>query len=326
MSAEDASTVLGQRLSARGLLWGARLQQPDPLAEADSTAGKLVGAEHLESLEAQMDIVRVAIELESRSDFGDPQDGDQHNRTSFLAHFAELDSALEEWDTMVERVQAAPGSVWGWFAQATSERGFTEPPFAVGPLIDRLATLTVERARRGRLDTPHRLYLQHFENRSARGEHVSLYVEGQHVAQLPAEPAATPQGQLEAAGQRVQALFDDAQSCKQAEEVANARDALQVLKQPLLDRLALHASVDAVAFAASCPVCQGGERLAASARCRIARDPGVSSVPGLTPWLDDKLASPPMPGVRSRRATGAALFALSQESRLGVAPPSRSLR
>jgi hypothetical protein len=251
VSAEGASTGLGQPLSARRLRRAARLQQPDPLAEAESTACEPVGAEHLEDLEAQMDMLRVAIELESRSDFGDPRDGDQHNRTAFLAHFAELGTALEEWDTMVERVQAAPGSVWGWFAQATSERGFTEPPFAIGPLIDRLATLTVKRARHGQLDTPHRLYVQHFENRSTRGVHVSLYVEGQNVAQLPAEPAATPQRQIEAARQRVQALFDDAQSCRQAEEVANARDALLVVKQPLLDRLALHASVEAVAFSAS---------------------------------------------------------------------------
>ena len=297
--------MLGQRISARVLQRATRLQQPDPLAGAESTTGRLVGAEHLENLEAQMDMLRVAIELESRSDFGDLQDDDQHNRTSFLAHFAELDTALEEWDTMVERVQAAPGSVWGWFAQATSERGFTEPPFAVGPLIDRLATLTVERARHGRLDTPHRLYLQHFKNRSTRGEHVSVCVEGQNVAQLPAEPAATPQRQIEAAGQRVQALFDDAQSCKQAEELASARDALLVVKRPLLDRLALHASVEAVAFAASCPFCQGDARLAASARCRIARDPGVSSVPGLTPGLDDE-QSPAAPAVpRPQPPTGA---------------------
>jgi hypothetical protein len=234
----------------------ARSQGPDLLAEAESAAGKPVDAEHLEDLEAQTDLLRVAIDLEGRADYGDPQGGQQHNRTSFLAHFAELGSALEEWEAIVERVQSAPGSVWGWFEQATSERGFTEPPFAVGPLIDRLAMLTVERARYGRLDTPHRLYLQHFESRSTRGRYVSVYVEGQNIAQLPAEPAATVLSRIDAVGHPVQALFDDAQSCRQAEEVASARDSLLAVKQPLLDLLALHASVEEVAFAVGCPFCQ----------------------------------------------------------------------
>jgi hypothetical protein len=270
-----------RRISAGVLRGGAGLAQPALLAQVEGTAGRLVGAEHLEDLEAQMDMLRVAIELESHSDFGDLQDGDRRNRTSFLAHFPELGTALDEWDTIVERAQGAPGSVWGWFAQATSERGFTEPPFALGPLIDRLATLTVERARHGRLDTPHRLYLQRFDNGSTGGAHVSLYVEGQNVARLIAEPSTTPERQIEAAGQRVQALFDDAQSCEQAEEIASARDALLAAKQPLLARLALHASVDAIEFATSCPFCESGARpaLSASRRSWPAASPGTRRRP-----------------------------------------------
>jgi hypothetical protein len=263
-------------------------------AEEASTGFAPIGAEHLEDLEAQMDMLRVAVELVSRSDFADLRDGDQANRASLRAHFAELGTALQEWDTVVARVQAAPGAVWEWFAQAASERGFSEPPFAVGPLIDRLATLTVERARQGRLARPHRLDLQHFANRSARREHVTLYVEGQNVAELHAESAANPQLEIAAAGQRVQALFDDAQSSEQAEAVASARDALLLIKQPLLDRLALHGSVDAVAFATGCPICQRGELLAPSARPPVGRDPRVSSAPGLTSWLhgEELVASP----------------------------------
>jgi hypothetical protein len=255
-SAEKLSTVLIQRISAGALRRPARLQGPDLPAEAQSAAGKPVDAEHLEDLEAQMDLLRVAIDLESRADYGDPQGAQQRNRTSFLAHFAGLGPALEEWDAIVERMQAAPGSVWEWFEKATSERGFTEPPFAVGPLVDLLAMLTVKRARYGQLDTPDRLYLQQFESISTRGRCVSVYVEGQNIAQLPAEPAATVQARIEAVGRRIQALFDDAQSCRPAEEVASARDSLLAVKQPLLDLLALHASVEAVASAIGCPLCQ----------------------------------------------------------------------
>jgi hypothetical protein len=275
-----------ERISARALRGAARLPEPDQLAQAGSTAGEQIDAEHLEDLEAQMDSLRVVIELESRADYGDPPSGDQRNHASFLAHFTELGSALEEWDSAVERAQVAPGSVWAWFAQATTERGFTEPPFAIGPLIDRLATLTVERARQGRLHASHRLYLQHFERASTRGLQASVYVEGQSVAQLPAEWSAPLERQIEAAGQRVQALFDDAQSCEAAVEIASSRDALLELKQPLLDRLALLASVEAFAFTESCPICESRARLAASARRRAAQDPGIDSVPGPTPALD----------------------------------------
>jgi hypothetical protein len=254
----------------------------------------LLGPGHLEDLEAQMDVLRAAIERESFSHFADPQDGEQAGRAAFLAHFAELDAALREWDTVVARVQAGSASVWDWFARATSERGFTEPPFALGPLIDRLATLTLQRAPHGRPGGAHRLEVQHFVNRSLRGDRVSLYVEGQNVAELPAASAANPQTGIAAAGQRVQALFEDGQSSRQADELASARDALLALKQPLLDRLALHASLEGVAFATSCPICQRAARPAAPARRRIVRDPQIAAAPALTPGSDDQelVASP----------------------------------
>jgi hypothetical protein len=283
MSAAEASIVSGQRISLRALRRAAHAPHPDPLAEAQSAAGELVGAGHRMHLEAQMDTLRMAIELERRSDFGDLSDDDRPNRASFLAHFAGLDTALDEWDALVEREQAAPGSVWGWLAQATGERGFTEPPFALGQLIDRLATLTVERARRGSLRKSHRLDVQAFETRSTQGEHLSLHVEGQHVAQLPVDSAATAEEQVEVVGRRIQALFDDAQRCEEAQEVARARKRLLLIKQPLLERLALHASVEPLAFAAGCPICQRGLRVAASARCRIAQDPSARSEPGTRP-------------------------------------------
>jgi hypothetical protein len=284
MGAAEAPLISGQRISLRVLRRAAGFAHAGPLAEVKGAAGELVGAGHRMHLEAQMDTLRMAIELERRSDFGDLSDDDQPNRASFLAHFAGLDTALDEWDIVVERDQAAPGSVWKWFAQATSERGFTEPTFAVGQLIDRLATLTVERARSGLLRKRHRLELQIFKTRSPQGEHLSVHVEGQNVAQLPLESAAAVEEQIEACGQRIQALFDDAQRCAEAREVSRASNKLSLIKQPLLERLALHASVEPIAFAAGCPICQRGVRLAASARCRISQDSGAARPePDLTP-------------------------------------------
>jgi hypothetical protein len=256
---EEASTVLGQRIFGRASRHAAPPQGPDPSDDAEGGVAGPVDADHLEDLEEQMDLLRVAIDLEGPADLGGPRAGRLQARESFVAHFAELGAALEEWDAIVERVQAAPGSVWDWFGQVTSERGFTEPPFAIGPLIDLLSMLTVKRARYGRLETPDRLQIQSFESTSTQGTHANVYVEGQNIAQLPAEPAETVPARVAAVAQRVQELFDDAQASAEAEEVVSARDELLAAKQPLLDLLALHASADEIVSATGCPRCR--ERL-----------------------------------------------------------------
>jgi len=230
-----------------------------------------VDPEHREDLEALMDLLRVAIELESSCDFGERADsgsgggssdgsaggaGDSQNRAAFFAHFRELETALQEWDECVERLRAAPGSLWRWLARSTASRCLSEPQYSVGALIDRLAILTIERARHGRLTTRHKLYVQCFIDRSGKAELMSLYVEGQNVARVPAEPEATVAQRTDHAAELIQRLFDDAQTSSEAAEIASARDALLEIKQPLLDRLTLAASVDAISFSPACPRCQ----------------------------------------------------------------------
>lgn len=210
---------------------------------------------HREDLEGVMDLLRVAIQLDSRCEYGDGPGGSQQNRSAFLAHFHDLRAPLAEWNARVEEVEAAPGALWGWLARATTERGIAEPPFSVGALIDRLAILTSERARQERLDVPHRLYFERFRDRSAEGERVSVYVEGQNAVWLASDPPETLEERIEGAESAIQALFDDAQRSEAAQEVVGARDALLDLKQPLLDRLAEQASHDVILIAADCPVC-----------------------------------------------------------------------
>jgi hypothetical protein len=209
---------------------------------------------HREDLEALMDLLRVAVQLESRCEYGDSP-GDGERRGSFLAHFGELREPLEQWNAGIARVEAAPGALWGWLARTTIDRGVSEPPFAIGALIDRLAILTASRARQGLLETPHRLFLEHFKDRLGGGEGVSIYVEGQNVARLPNDPQKTLEARITGAEEMIQGLFDDAQKCAEAEEIVAAQDALIDLKQPLLDRLALHAAIDVILFAPDCPIC-----------------------------------------------------------------------
>jgi hypothetical protein len=228
----------------------ARLRHP---REEDVPAP--VEPHHQEDLEALRNVLQAALELESRCDFADPP-GSQQNRDCFLAHFSGLEIGLEEWNAEVERVRAAPGALWDWYASAAVKRGINEPLFAVGPLIDRLATWTVERARHGKLSIPHELYLQHFKDTFGGEEYVSIYVEGQKVAKLPGERRLGAQRQTERVDRLIQRLFDDAQRCEEAREITHARDSLLDLKHDLLDRLALSARFTPVLFAAACPSCQ----------------------------------------------------------------------
>ncbi|HMD57884.1 MAG TPA: hypothetical protein VKG82_10480 [Solirubrobacteraceae bacterium] len=203
-----------------------------------------------------MDLLRMAIELEGACDFGDRPGEAPENREAFLAHFVELEDELDEWNARVERLRAAPAALWGWFEANARKRRISEPPFTVGPLIDRLAIVTAERSRAGQLAVPRGLQLEQFRDRVAGGERLSLHVEGQIVAHFPSEPEPTAQPRIAAAAALVQHLFEDAQRCDEAGAIVHAHDALLDLKQPLLERLAMHASVDAIVFAVDCPGCR----------------------------------------------------------------------
>lgn len=194
----------------------------------------------------------MAVDLEGRADYHEPPGAGTPHRDCFLAHFPELERPLREWDQAVERVQAAPAALWAALERAAVRHGITEPPFALGPLVDRLAILTVERARSEQLQTHHELGLEHFRDRAGVGAQLSVYLEGQHVARLPAASEAAGLGQL----REIQTMFDDAQRSKEAAEITSARDAMLDLKQPLLELLASSAAADEIAFVEQCPVCR----------------------------------------------------------------------
>lgn len=245
-------------------------------AEAPAVELAPVAAAHREDLEAQMDLLRMAIELEGPCDFGAEPGGAQESREAFLAHFGELEAELEDWNACVEQLRAAPAALWSWFEGNARKLRISEPPFSVGALIDRLAILTAERSRKGELDAPRPLQLETFRDRVAGGERLSLYVEGQNIAQFPAEPASTAQPRIAAAAAIVQQLFDDAQQSEEARGIMAVHDSLLDRKQPLLERLAMHASVDAIVFAPACPVCR---RSAASDERAPAGEPSAKDPP-----------------------------------------------
>lgn len=240
-----------------------------------------IGDQHREDLEGRMDLLRMAVELEAPCEFGDPPGTGERQREAFVAHFGELEAPLQEWNEQVELVRSAPAALWSWFERTAQKRGVTEPPFALGALIDRLAILTAERSRHGELGVARPLQIERFRDRVSGLERLSLHMEGQNVARLPSEPAATIEHRAAEAEALLQKLFDDAQRSGQANEIGTSRDALLDMKQPLLERLAIHASVDAIAFAPQCPVCRGAaEEQRAAERAPAGGGPGPGAAGG----------------------------------------------
>ncbi len=218
-------------------------------------AGRALPEAHRDELEARMDLLRMAVELEDACEFGDVPGRERPRRESFLAHFPELAAPLAEWNACVERVRSGPSELWTWFEQAARERGISEPPYALGALIDRLAILTAERSRNGELALAHELRVEHFRDRVGGIECVSLFMDGQNIARLPCAARDGLEPDVTASVALVQSLYDDAQATPEALEVGRARDALLDLKQPLLEELAAHASADSLAFTSRCPTC-----------------------------------------------------------------------
>lgn len=205
-----------------------------------------VAARHQADLETLLELMRANVQLEGRCHIGD---GDGRDRAAFSAHFQELGSSLEEWNARVDRSRTAPGSLWEWLAREARRRGITEPPYAVGTLVDRLAIIVLERALSGGLAIRRELTLQPFGEGSGGRRSLALYLTGARIARLP------PDAELEPSTWLVQGLFDDAVECEEAIEIAGARDSLLDLKHQLLDRLAREAAVDPIPVAEACPVC-----------------------------------------------------------------------
>jgi hypothetical protein len=173
-----------------------------------------------------------------------------------VAHHEGWKEALLDWEEKVRRLRSAPARLWSWLAASAGEMGLTEPPLALGPLIDRLAILTVQRSRDGSLRTRQRLFVQ--ELRSGHGAQacVAVYVEGERVALL--RSGEQPLGLSPGARlcEAVQTLFDAAQSSDIAADIGRSADELLETKHLLLERLNTLAAADAFDFAEVCPVCR----------------------------------------------------------------------
>jgi hypothetical protein len=242
----------------------------------------VVGERHRRQMEAAIDLLRVSLELESHCDFGDPPGGDGRGRAAFVAHFEGWEGALLAWEETVRRQRSAPAKLWSWLAASAGELGLTEPPLALGPLIDRLAILTVQRSRDGSLRVRHPLFVQELTSGHGAQKRVAVYVEGQRVAMLP--EGTDPLGLSPGARlcEAIQTLFDAAQLSDVAADIGRSADQLLEMKHVLLERLNELAAADTMEFAEVCPVCRPVTSPKASGRGRAAGAFGFDSPPSLS--------------------------------------------
>ncbi|MFI4984784.1 MAG: hypothetical protein ACHQAV_02205 [Solirubrobacterales bacterium] len=96
---------------------------------------------------------------------------------------------------------------------------------------------------------------------------------------MPGEPWVDLAQRVEAVDELIQALFDDAQRCKQAQEIGSARDALLDLRLPLQAALALQAKITTTSFCSYCPLCHAQGQARSGTRMVGDRDPVC---PGVT--------------------------------------------
>ncbi len=210
-----------------------------------------IDPDHLADLEAALELLRAELALQGRVDEG----GEDSLCEAVAAHCEGLTRALAEWEARVQRARLAPGALWTWLGAEAASMGMKEPPYLLGPLVDTLAMVTLQRARRWQLGGEHELALHCREDRFDGERHASVYLGDRMLARLE----VTDEDRVAAAEGQLQRLFDAAQASAAAREVSDSRDALLALKQQLLEALAPEAIAAALAFAPRCPICAAGE-------------------------------------------------------------------
>jgi hypothetical protein len=212
-----------------------------------------VGPAHVERLELLREILKCAIELESPCDFAGAPGGRELNEGIFFGHFGEWRGLLSEWDELQVSTRLAPERLWARIEHGCAQWRLTEPPVALGTVIDRFAILTLARARAWQLETPCELSLQPARDRIRGADQVSLYMERERVASI-AGPLPEGERRLEGIAQVLQGLFDEVQHAPEAHAVSATRDRLLDLKHELLSRVGALLP-EAAEPVPGCPLC-----------------------------------------------------------------------
>ncbi len=224
---------------------------PAGLQEELVTGPRRIGPDHLGDLDLLRSLLRTAVDLESRWDYGEPTGGPRTNCAMFLAHFPYLEEDLALWDVAVARVRSATAALWASLGDAASDRGLQEPEFAVGSVIDRLALLVSRRAREGGLRAPYLLKFERFSGARVT-DPATLYMEGQLVARIASSSPELGQERLAIIATMLQEMFEGLLAGREASEIVDARDYLLGVQESLLEHLSIPITP---LTTMRCPVC-----------------------------------------------------------------------
>jgi hypothetical protein len=216
---------------------------------------EVVSGGHQDDLEALLEFLRANVELEGRCSFSKPPNDSEAER-SLRAHYPDSYALLRQWNKRLERDRAAPERLWKWLAQTAARQGIAEPPFSIGPLIDRLAVMTVEKALDGALGVPQHLGFERSAASAGGVRMAVVYLEREPLARIRAEDGSLDLDEVERVEATIRSLFDEARGSEEAREIGRAHDSLLDLKRDLLEHLAADAAVDPIPVNAGCPVCR----------------------------------------------------------------------
>ncbi len=201
---------------------------------------------------------------------GDGFDGDDRNERIFFAHFPDLAEPLREWNAVVERNAAARPSLRD-AAEAEAERLDIASSFDCLPaLLDQLMDVVADRALAGALGKPINLRWGCTDYRTAIGPRPGPGKEfevhflgraGQPLAHLPAEPEWTSESRIRRVYKQGEELFRAMEKLAEAQEIVEARDALETFKLSLRDQIWALQAVSVIRVRETCPTCRANLNL-----------------------------------------------------------------
>jgi hypothetical protein len=245
------------------------------VAAGDETAkriaeahGQPVGPNQRALLDGLLTRVQLAVANHNAVDYDDAADGEQHNRDLFAAHFPTLMPEIDTWHAAVESRETAVQSLRDWIPQEVRRRGFIEPDYFEGTVAACFSEVTVGRARRQELNEPFTVRLRCVQDvvaddgekrwsaylHSGR-EEIKVAELSHEVNEFTEEGTADLNKTIAAMEQDLQECFDALQGSEAARWVADAQNALNDLRQPLMDRLKLIRNTANPVFSESCRYC-----------------------------------------------------------------------
>lgn len=211
---------------------------------------------HEQQLHEWLGLLKKTVSQVAFSDFADFPAGASQLQLALITHFPDLLQPLSEWDQAVARSQAAPETSREQIERAV----ITSPSIPDGYDRESIATSIA------RLVVAHsgsyRLVLRAVRDDFRDGATFwSVYIASglRDEAKVAALPDAHIEQILQTASEHeaaLQAIVERVGTSEQLPEIAASRAALEALKQPLMDLLAIKSTVSPILFAADCPFCQ----------------------------------------------------------------------